>query len=152
MGGDTKLTGPDLAAGIAASDLKPGDKLLGHANGEQVLLARVDDEFLAIGASCTHYGGPLAEGVLVGDTVRCPWHHACFSLRTGDALRAPALNPLAQWSVERRGALVVVSGKTEREPLAAVSRVIERSARTPRNIMIVGGGAAGSAAAEMLRR
>src|SRR5690242_21840284 len=97
-----QLAGPDLASGVDASSLANGDKLLGHANGEQVLLARVDDEFYAIGASCTHYGGPLAEGVLVGDTVRCPWHHACFSLRNGEALRAPALNPVACWRVERR--------------------------------------------------
>ena len=80
---DGALTGPDLVAGIAATDLKPGDKLLGHANGEAVLLARVGDDFLAIGATCSHYGGPLVEGAIVGDTVRCPWHHACFSLRNG---------------------------------------------------------------------
>src|SRR5579872_1392181 len=81
MGGQTDLAGPDLEQGIDASTLKPGDKVLGHAGGEPVLLARVGDEYLAIGAACTHYGGPLADGVIVGDTVRCPWHHACFSLR-----------------------------------------------------------------------
>ena len=94
-GNEGGLAGPDLAAGIAASDLEPGAKLLGHAHGEPVLLARVGDDYFAIGATCTHYGGPLAEGVIVGDTVRCPWHHACFSLRNGEALRAPALSPVA---------------------------------------------------------
>ena len=152
-GGEDKgqLTGPDLAAGVEASSLANGDKLLGHANGEQVLLARVDDEFYAIGASCTHYGGPLAEGVLVGDTVRCPWHHACFSLRNGEALRAPALNPVACWRVERRGTRVMVLDKVERDPLAP--SYPERPSRPSLSkVVIVGAGAAGTAAAEMLRR
>src|SRR3954467_14490053 len=119
MGGtDTALTGPDPAAGIPAAELKPGDRLLGHAHGEAGLLARIGDEFFAIGATCSHYGGPLSEGVIVGDTVRCPWHHACFSLRNGEALRAPALNPVASWNVERRGEQVVVTKKIERDPLA----------------------------------
>jgi NADPH-dependent 2,4-dienoyl-CoA reductase/sulfur reductase-like enzyme/nitrite reductase/ring-hydroxylating ferredoxin subunit len=146
-----QLAGPDLAVGIDASSLANGDKLLGRANGEQVLLARVDDEFFAIGASCTHYGGPLAEGVLVGDTVRCPWHHACFSLRNGEALRAPALNPVACWRVERRGGTVIVRDKVERDPLAP--SYPERPTRSSLSkVVIVGAGAAGTAAAEMLRR
>src|SRR5437879_3890790 len=113
-----QLSGPDLAVGIRADSLQPGDKLLGHAGGEPVLLARLADEYFAIAATCTHYGGPLAEGVLEGDTIRCPWHHACFSLRTGEALRAPALNPVVCWQAERRGDLVVVTKKQERDPLA----------------------------------
>src|SRR5579884_3943806 len=121
MSGQTDLAGPDLQQGIDTGTVKPGDMVLGHAGGEPVLLARVGDEFLAIGATCTHYGGPLANGVIVGDTVRCPWHHACFSLRTGDAVRAPALNPVAAWRVERRGSRVVVSAKREHEALAAES-------------------------------
>jgi len=148
---ETKLSGPDLAAGVDAAALADGGKLLGHANGEPVLLARVKGEYFALGATCTHYGGPLAEGELVGDTVRCPWHHACFSLRNGEALRAPALNPVSCWRVERRGDRVVVGEKVEQDALAptypgsfhptAVSKVV-----------IVGAGAAGTAAAEMLRR
>ena len=89
MATEQKLSGPDLGAGIDASSLRAGEKLLGHAGGEPVLLARLGDDFIAIGATCTHYGGPLAEGAIVGDTVRCPWHHACFSLRTGEALACP---------------------------------------------------------------
>src|SRR5512143_3734232 len=96
------LSGPDLTQGVAAADLADGGTLLGHADGEAVLLARLGERLYAIGATCTHYGGPLAEGILVGDTVRCPWHHACFSLATGEALRAPALNPVACYAVERR--------------------------------------------------
>jgi len=152
MGGQkAKLTGPDLSAGIPASQLADGEKLLGHASGEPVLLARVGGEFFAIGASCSHYGGPLAEGLLVGDTVRCPWHHACFSLRTGEALRAPALSPVSSWRVERRGDKVVVTEKIERDPLAPTYPCGTKST-APRSILIIGAGAAGSAAAEMIRR
>ena len=151
MSGQTELSGPDLGAGIDVNQLAPGDKLLGHANGEPVLLARVGDEYFAIGATCTHYGGPLAEGVIVDDTVRCPWHHACFSLRTGEALRAPALNPVACWTVERRGGRIVVANKQDRDPLAPTFPV-STAREAPRRVAIVGAGAAGTAAAEMLRR
>jgi apoptosis-inducing factor 3 len=152
MAEQAQLTGPDLAAGVDATTLAAGDKLLGHAQGEAVLLARVGNDFLAIGATCTHYSGPLAEGVIVGDTVRCPWHHACFSLRTGEALRAPALNPVACWKVERRGNNVVVTQKIERDPLAPTyPAAISRDA-SPKHVVVVGAGAAGTAAVEMLRR
>ena len=83
------LDGPDLTKGVALSTIADGTMLLGHAHGEPVLLVRRGDELFAIGATCTHYGAPLADGLLVDDTVRCPWHHACFSLRTGEALRPP---------------------------------------------------------------
>ena len=94
---------PDLKAGFPVDNLPDGGMILGQADGEDVVLARRGDEFFAVGASCTHYHGPLADGLVVGETVRCPWHHACFSLRTGEALRAPALDPIASWRVERIG-------------------------------------------------
>ena len=84
---DNELSGPDLAQGVPLSSLADGAMLPGHAHGEPMLLVRRGDELFAIGAVCTHYGGPLADGLLVDDTVRCPWHHACFSLRTGEAQR-----------------------------------------------------------------
>jgi len=152
MATETQLSGPDLAAGIDANSIERGQKLLGHAGGEPVLLVRLGDDFTAIGATCTHYGGPLAEGAIVGDTVRCPWHHACFSLRTGEALAAPALSPVACWRVERRGDRVIVGDKVERDPLAPTYPVERRAPASLRNVVIVGAGAAGTAAAEMLRR
>ena len=99
---EKKLAGPDLTQGIALDELPDGGMLVGHAGDEQILLVRRGSEVFAVGAQCTHYQGPLAEGLVVGDTVRCPWHHACFDLRTGEALRAPALSPIACWDVEQR--------------------------------------------------
>jgi len=147
---DTKpeSTGPDLTMGIAIDTLADGKMIAGHVGDDAVLLARRGDEFFAIGAQCTHYSGPLAEGLIVGDTVRCPWHHACFSLRTGEALRAPALNPVACWRVELRDEKLFVREKKA----AAETSGIARPKTEPQRIVIVGGGAAGFAAAEMLRR
>src|SRR4030095_15264909 len=116
MGGETKLTGPDLKQGVDNGDLADGGTLLGHAEGESVLLVRREGAVFAIGATCTHYGGPLAEGLVVGGTVRCPWHHACFSLRTGAALGAPALSAVACYDVEEQGDRLVVFGKRQAPP------------------------------------
>lgn len=146
MAHEQTLNGPDLAAGVPLSDLADGGMLLGHAHGEAVLLARRGNEVFALGAACTHYGGPLAEGIVVGETVRCPWHHACFSLRTGEALGAPALNPVPCWNVAREGDRVrVTDRRAEPGPKAAPPDA-------PSSCVIVGAGAAGGAAAEMLRR
>src|ERR1700686_5680390 len=98
-----KRGGRDFTKGVVVSSGADGASLLGHAHGEPVLLARQGDDLFAVGPSCTHYGGPLADGLIVGDTIRCPWHHACFSLRTGEALRAPALDPISCWRVENVG-------------------------------------------------
>jgi NADPH-dependent 2,4-dienoyl-CoA reductase/sulfur reductase-like enzyme/nitrite reductase/ring-hydroxylating ferredoxin subunit len=140
-------SGPDLAQGVAIEDFVDG-KLLGHVGDEEVLLVRRGDEIFAVGAHCTHYHGPLAEGLVVGESVRCPWHHACFDLRTGEALRAPALSPIACWNVEARDRRIVVRQKREQpKPRGKTAK-----ADAPQRVIIVGGGAAGFAAAEMLRR
>ena len=139
-------SGPDLAQGVALSELT-GATLLGHVGDEDVLLVRAGSEIFAIDAYCSHYHGPLADGLVVGDSIRCPWHHACFDLRSGEATRAPALNPLSVWQVEHDGDRIVVRQKREQPtPRRAAA------AAAPDKIVIVGGGAAGFAAAEMLRR
>jgi apoptosis-inducing factor 3 len=145
----SKPKGPDLARGVPLGDLADGGMLGGHVGDEAVLLARRGNEMFAIGATCSHYGGPLAEGLMVGDTVRCPWHHACFSLRTGEALAAPAFNPMPCWRVEQRDGTVFVREKIETTGKGGNAR--PPSAK-PERVVIVGGGAAGFAAAEMLRR
>ena len=147
------LTGPDLAHGVPLASLADGEMLVGHADGKSVLLARRADEVFAIGATCTHYGGPLGDGLLVDDTVRCPWHHACFSLRTGQALRAPALKPVSRWEVERRGEMVHVTRELSAGELLVETQTAAHAPDAgPSSIIIVGTGAAGNAAAETLRR
>ena len=143
----SKANGPDLVQGIAIADLEDGGKLVGHCGDEQVLLVRSGTEVFAVSATCTHYGGPLVDGLVAEDTVRCPWHHACFDLRTGEALRAPAFNPLACWSVEQREGKIFVVEKRKR-----TAAVVRGGGAAPKSIVIVGGGAAGFAAAETLRR
>ncbi|MGH7688506.1 MAG: FAD-dependent oxidoreductase, partial [Gemmatimonadaceae bacterium] len=139
------LPGPDFGAGVPR-DVVRDTPTLGHANGEPILVTRIDGVVCAIGAVCSHYGGPLAEGRAESGTVRCPWHHACFSLRTGATLRPPALFDLPRYRVEEQNGTVFV-----RERLDVF--VAERRARVrPTSVVIVGAGAAGNAAAETLRR
>jgi NADPH-dependent 2,4-dienoyl-CoA reductase/sulfur reductase-like enzyme/nitrite reductase/ring-hydroxylating ferredoxin subunit len=138
--------GPDLILGVELSEFT-GETLLGHVGDEDVLLVRSGSDIFAIDAHCSHYHGPLAEGLVVGESIRCPWHHACFDLRTGEAVRAPALNPLAVWQVEQHGNRIVVRQKRPQPKPRG-----KTPAESPSKIVIVGGGAASFAAAEMLRR
>src|SRR5689334_3108502 len=146
MAGDEKKpSGPDLTQGFPSADLADGAMLTGHVGDDEVLVARQGGKIFALGAHCTHYHGPLVDGLLVGNTVRCPWHHAHFSLQTGEALAAPALSPLTCWQVEETGGKIFV--KTKRAQPAP-----RKDTAASGQFVIVGGGAAGFAAAEMLRR
>jgi len=149
----SELEGPDFEKGVESETVADGEMLLGHAFGEAVLVARRGDDLFGIGATCTHYGGPLAKGLMVDCTVRCPWHHARFDLRTGEAIAAPALNDVASYKIEKRGKRFFVTGKIDNSD---TSRERGKSTRTPAtspaSIVIVGAGAAGGAAAETLRR
>ena len=143
--------GPDLALGVKLSDMANGALLGGHVGDEAVLLARRGNDFFAIGSTCSHYGGPLAEGLMVDDTVRCPWHHACFSLRSGEAVGAPAFNPVSCWRVQKRDGKVFVHEKVDPAGQPG-SRKLPSHGGKPERIVVIGGGAAGFAAIEMLRR
>ena len=144
---DANPKGPDLSKGVALSSFPESGMLTGHVGEDEVLLVRGDGEVFAIAPHCTHYHGPLADGLAARGTIRCPWHHACFDLRTGEALHAPAFDPLACWKVEQRDGMVFVG-----EKLPAPKPKSPRTNKTPAKIVIAGGGAAGFAAAEMLRR
>lgn len=142
---------PDLSKGYPIDGLRDGGMVQVKVGDDDVILARHGDEFFAVGANCTHYHGPLAKGLIVGEELRCPLHHACFSLRTGMALRAPAFDAIPRWRVERVGDSVFV-----REKLPALAQYPEANTSKPPNspsaVVIIGGGAAGFAAADMLRR
>src|SRR5437667_7907392 len=140
-----ELEGPDFEKGCDIDEVQDGGMLLGHAFGEAILVARQGSQLFAIGATCTHYGGPLAKGLMVDCTVRCPWHHAHFDLRTGEAIAGPALSNTSSWKIEKRGARFFVTGKSDAKPS-------HNPKSSPASVIIVGGGAAGNAAAEMLRR
>lgn len=137
----------DLTKGVPIAQIPDGGMIEGKAGDDDVLLLRRGNEFFAVGASCTHYGGPLAKGILHGEELRCPLHHACFSIRTGEALRAPAFDPIPCWRTGRVGDTIVV-----REKLIPSRKQLASSHKPPHSVVIVGGGAAGLAAADMLRR
>src|ERR1044071_7501999 len=141
----SELEGPDFEKGYETESVRNGEMLLGHAFGEPVLVARRGNELFSIGAACAHYGGPLAQGLMVDCTVHCPWHHARFDLRTGEAIAAPALNNVECYDIEKRGERFFVTGKMDKE-------TAHRPKTSPASVVIVGAGAAGGAAAEMLRR
>jgi 3-phenylpropionate/trans-cinnamate dioxygenase ferredoxin reductase subunit len=145
---ETKASTPDFSQGVAAADIPNDGMLAGHIGDEAVLLVKRGGVVYAIGATCSHYGGPLAEGILVGDTVRCPWHHACFSVKNGATVRPPALKDLASWRVEEINGMVTVRERLPKPkpPVLAATGLL------PSSVVIIGGGAAGYTAAATLRR
>jgi len=138
---------------MAEHILGPADSYLTDGEMKQVelddetklVVARQSGEYFGFGASCTHYGGPLAKGVLAGHTVMCPWHHACFDIRSGHRTQPPGLNDIARFDVriDEDGQVVVSSeGVKPSYQMNSDGRVF----------VIVGGGAAAQTAAEELRR
>lgn len=134
-----------LSEGLAEGELRDGEMVAGQVNGNAVLLVRRGTEVFALGATCTHYGGPLAEGLFDGDCIRCPWHHARFDIRTGVATHPPALKPVETYQVTVRDGRLYVGAQTHdvRETIAPKNN--------PESVVIVGAGAAGDMAAETLR-
>jgi len=143
MGGQIPLSGPDFALSIP--ELPEGGALQGHFKGQPLVAVRRGGAYFALAAACTHWGENLADGAVIGETIRCGAHHACFSLRTGEATCPPALAPVQTYQVEQRGSARVVTGPSAPAPA-------RRFEGGPKSVVIIGGGAAGSAAADQLRR
>ena len=139
--------GPDLGVeGVAIEEIPEGGLLVGRFEGASVVLIRKDGSVHALGGKCTHYGGPLGQGLFDGELLHCPWHHACFRPETGEAVGAPAVDAVPSFVVEHQGGRVFIRGvKKEQITRAPIPSV-------PRSVLIIGGGAAGFAAAETLRR
>ncbi len=130
---------------VNETDLKEGIPVLCMAGTKEIILVRVGHRILACGSKCTHYGGPLAEGVVTNHSITCSWHTACFDLTTGNMILPPALDHLPSYPVKVEDGEVYV-GKAMITPFP---KIIEKDSRT---FVIVGAGAAGNAAAETLRR
>jgi len=136
----------DLSQGVPVAQLGANGMVQGKLGDDEILLVRRDDEYFAVGARCTHYSGPLVHGLVVGDEIRCPLHHACFNLRTGASLRPPAFDAIPCWRVELVGDRLFVREKLTPPPAP------RKTASAPAAVVIVGGGAAGFTAADTLRR
>ena len=138
--------GCDFRLGVELPSIPDGAMLSGHIDDQPALLVRRGEALFAVGAKCTHYGGPLSDGVVVGETIRCPWHHACFELGSGEVSRAPARDPLPRWRVEVSDGIAYARERIERPARPAL-----RSTELPQSVVIIGGGPAGNMAAETLR-
>jgi NADPH-dependent 2,4-dienoyl-CoA reductase/sulfur reductase-like enzyme/nitrite reductase/ring-hydroxylating ferredoxin subunit len=147
MAGEIKITGPDLTTeGLLIEELNADVPAVGHVDGKPVVVVTTPDGPRAVGGKCTHYGAPLGDGICVKGEIRCPWHHAAFDTATGEAVGAPALNPIPVYDTTVRDGRIFVTGLKERETGEATPPL------APESVVIVGAGAAGAAAAEALRR
>jgi apoptosis-inducing factor 3 len=133
------------------SDLRDGEMKEVSVGETRILLARVDDKFHAVSATCPHYGGPLAEGVLCRTRVVCPWHHAAFNIVDGDLEEPPALDSLVCYSLRIDSEKILVTVPDDVADRRIPEMVKHDPLADPRQFVIVGAGAAGYAAAQTLR-
>ena len=160
MSGDqNEPTGPDLSTGIPLAELTESKPFAGVVDGEPAMIVRSGGKLFCVGSKCTHYGGPLDEGLVIDGTVRCPWHHAAFSLETGRMIRTPALHDIPCFDVEERDGKAFVTGRRATPDIPGVAAEDDASvshddshAEHPSSVVIVGAGAAGTVAAVTLRR
>jgi apoptosis-inducing factor 3 len=133
------------------SDLADGEMKEVSAGETKILLARVGDDFHAVSPTCPHYGAPLVEGTLCGTRLICPWHHACFDVKTGGIEEPPALDGLVHYDVSVREGRVFATLPAETQDRRVPSLSKHDPGADPRRFVIIGGGAAGYAAAQTLR-
>src|SRR5678815_4840635 len=132
-------------------DLHDGEMKEVTVDERRILLARVGDNFHAVSATCTHYGGPLAKGALCGTRVVCPWHHAAFNVVTGDMEDPPALDSLVSYSLRVEGEKILLSVPEETDDRRTPAMTKRDTLADPRQFVIIGAGAAGYVAAQTLR-
>ncbi len=132
------------------SDLRDGEMKEVSVGETKILLARVGDDFHATSATCPHYGAPLVEGALCGTRIICPWHHACFNIETGGLEEPPALDGLVHYDVHVREGHIIASVPVE-TPDRQTPSLAKHDPSDTRQFVIIGGGAAGYAAAQTLR-
>ncbi|KAF2450758.1 hypothetical protein P171DRAFT_427075 [Karstenula rhodostoma CBS 690.94] len=141
--------------GLSSLDLKNGDKQeveIEGVEGGKALILKIQDKIHATGANCTHYGAPLAKGVLTPEgRLTCPWHGACFNVSTGDVEDAPALDPLSKYEVFEKGGAVYI--KADEDVIKANRRFLNLkcSASNDQKVLVIGGGSGTLGAVEGLR-
>jgi apoptosis-inducing factor 3 len=134
MSDDQNETLPDLTKGIEIQRIPEGGISAGYVGKERIFLWRNGNSLKAYSANCPHLGGPLDKGILANGIVRCPWHHACFDLASGEATAAPAFDALPEYSV-------VLSGSRASVKSACAQKVMNTSQReaSQGTMAIVGG-------------
>lgn len=135
----------------SADELRDGQMKQVTVGETSVLLVRVEGEFYALGAACPHYGAPLAEGLLDGKRLLCPWHQSVFDVTSGDLLEPPALDALPRFPVRVGNGAVYVRVPAEAPDRRTMPMCPFDAARDRRTFAIIGAGAAGSIAAQTLR-
>jgi NADPH-dependent 2,4-dienoyl-CoA reductase/sulfur reductase-like enzyme/nitrite reductase/ring-hydroxylating ferredoxin subunit len=147
MSDDQKENRFDLTQWIDVERVPDGGIVAGDVGNKHVFVWRSGSRLKAYGADCPHLGGPLNKGIVVGGSVRCPWHHACFKLATGEATSAPAFDSLLEYPVVLQDTRFSVKPAPGKAPIRAANR-----RASPETMMIIGGGAAGFAAADAIRK
>ena len=131
-------------------ELNNGDMKSISIEGNEILLCKIENEYYALDAHCTHYGAPLAEGILNGDRIVCPWHHACFNARTGERVEPPAQDSLTKYETKIEGDSVLIK-IPEKFSKNGHNKMVKRDKKNQKQFVIIGGGAAGYSAAQTLR-
>lgn len=134
-------------------DLKDGEMREVDVGEGKALLVKENGQFYAIGNKCTHYGAPLAKGALSNGRVRCPWHGACFNVKTGDIEDFPGLDSLPKFDVTVADGKVKVKGDKALLTSSKVQKsMCKQSAENQKSVLIIGGGPASVMCAETLRK
>eukprot|EP00994_Dinema_validum_P009649 NODE_972_length_1194_cov_77.732751_g734_i0.p1 GENE.NODE_972_length_1194_cov_77.732751_g734_i0~~NODE_972_length_1194_cov_77.732751_g734_i0.p1 ORF type:complete len:358 (-),score=101.59 NODE_972_length_1194_cov_77.732751_g734_i0:119-1138(-) len=118
----------------------------------KILLAKEKGAVFCVSHKCTHYGAPLKGGVLSNGRVRCPWHGACFNVKSGDIEDYPGVDSLSTFPVRVENDRVIVSLDASNFPPAKRARVASCAVTSKEHVVIVGGGPAGATCADVLRQ